>query len=101
MKELNIERITEVVIQRLRSYFDEIRIVKVDVSPDSDRDGDAVLRIEVVFEGKLKGNSARQIAGAARRLRPALEEFDADIYPLLSFISKIDYDRGPSRGAAN
>jgi hypothetical protein len=32
------------------------------------------------------------MASAVRRLRPALEEIDIDLFPLLSFVSKVDYE---------
>jgi hypothetical protein len=93
-----LDKISKIVAETLSRHFDDIDIDTVNVHRDSDRDGDGLLRIEVVFEGKLKGTD---VAGAARHLRPALEEIDADLYPLLSFVSKVDYDRGRARGEAN
>jgi hypothetical protein len=93
-----LNRISKIVAETLSQRFDDIDIHTVNVRRDLDRDGDALLRIEVVFVGKLRG---ADVAGAARYLRPALEEVDADLYPLLSFVSKVDYDRGRSKGEAN
>ena len=64
------------------------------VAPDRDREGDNILRIIVVFDGALKDADVLSVAGAARRLRPALDKIDTDLYPLLSFVAKVDYDRG-------
>ena len=97
MKKVNSDRIAAIVAKKLSRDFENIKIIHVNVALDVDRDGDEILRIEVVFEGILKGP---EVASAARRLRPALEEIDEDLYPLLSFVSKVDYDRG-RRGEAH
>jgi len=98
VKKLDYQLIADAVATRLQRDFRNVRILRVNVAEDVDRDGDDILLIEVVFEGDLKG---RDVASAARRLRPALEEIDADIFPLLSFVSKVDYDRGRARGEAH
>jgi hypothetical protein len=74
----------------LSLYFANIKIDAVYVTTDCDRDGDEILRVVVVLEGTLKGEDARRAAGAARQIRPALEENDADLFPVLSFVSKLD-----------
>jgi hypothetical protein len=93
------ERIEAAVAAVLSRDFEHIRIIDVNVSPDSDRDGNDLLRIEVVFEGKLKGRDVKHAAGAVRRLRPTLEKFDG-LFPLVSFVSKLDYERGNAKVAA-
>jgi len=92
VRKFDSDRIASVVTKKLSRDFENIKIIDVNVARDVDRDGDEILRIEVVFEGTLKGSD---VASAARRLRPALaEETDEDLFPLLSFVSKVDYDRG-------
>lgn len=91
------DRIADIVTTTLSRHFENIKIIHVDVAPDRDRDGEEILRIQVVFDGVVKGKDAASIAGAARHLRPALEEIDADVFPLLSFVSKLDYERGRGR----
>ena len=95
-------RVSRIIVDALSRDFENIKIIDVHLSRDLDRDGEEILRIEVIFEGKLKDKDIRRIAGAARRLRPVLlEEIDTDLYPLLSFVSKVDYDRGHRRGAGH
>ena len=65
--------IAAAVARKLGRDFRNVRILQVNVAQDVDRDGDEILRIEIVFEGDLKGPD---VASAARRLRPALEEDD-------------------------
>ena len=88
-----LERLEATIADTLKRDFETINIVGVHITPDVDHDGDEILRIEVVFDGKLKDHDTRIAAGAARRLRPELEKIDPDLFPLLSFVSKIDYDR--------
>jgi hypothetical protein len=101
VKKIDLKRIEESVTKTLSRYFENIKIIAAHVAEDVDQDGEEILRIDVVFEGDLKKADARRVAGAARQLRPILEEFDPDLYPLLSFVSKVDYDRGHERRAGN
>jgi hypothetical protein len=100
-KKFDADRVASVVGETLSSDFENIDIIAVHVTEDLDRDGQEILRIEVIFDGDLKGEDALRVAGAARRLRPVLEDIDTDLYPLLSFVSKVDYDRGRRRSASD
>jgi hypothetical protein len=92
MKKLDADKVAETVAEVLGPDFESIKIAKVNVSPGTDPDGNDLLRIEIVFDGTLKRADARHMASAVRRLRPALEEIDIDLFPLLSFFSKFDYE---------
>jgi hypothetical protein len=100
-KRLDANKIASAIAKTLQDDFENIEIIAVHVSEDVDRDGQELLQVEVVFEGDLKKEDALRVAGAARRLRPVLEEIDTDLYPLLSFVSKVDYDRGHRRRAGD
>jgi hypothetical protein len=99
VKKFDSDRVADIVADVLGRDFERIKILKVNVAPGQDPDGNDILRIQIVFEGALKGADARHAAGAVRRLRPALEEIDVDMFPLLSFVSKLDYERGRGREA--
>jgi hypothetical protein len=99
VKKFESDKIAATVADTLRRHFESIKIVRVDVARDQDHEGEEILRIQVVFDGVVKAKDAASIAGAARYLRPALEKIDADIFPLLSFVSKLDYERGRGREA--
>ena len=102
MKKFDETRVSRIIADALSGDFENIKIIDVHLARDVDREGGEILRIQVVFDGALKGDDARQVAGAARRLRPVLvEEIDTDLYPLLSFVSKVDYDRGHRRSASH
>ncbi len=99
VKKFDKERLSRAILRELGKLFDDIEIVDVVVSPERDRDGDDILRVEAVFTGVLRGDDAKKVAGATRQLRSTLDEIDEDIYPLLSFVSKVDYERGQKREA--
>lgn len=92
------KKLAEAITRVLGDHFDNMKIVDVVVSPDRDRDGGRIVRVEVVFSGDLKGSDARKIAGASRWIRPTLDELvDEDTYPLLSFVSQVENERGHKR----
>jgi len=99
VKKIDTQQLSRTILRELGKLFDDIKIVDVVVSPDRDRDGDDILRVEAVFTGVLRGDDAKKVAGASRQLRPMLDKIDEDIYPLLSFVSKVDYERGQKREA--
>jgi hypothetical protein len=101
MKKIDAKQVEARITETLRHYFENIRIVAAHVAQDLDQDGEEILLVEVVFEGDLKESDARRVAGAARHLRPVLEKSDADLFPLLSFVSKADYEREHGRSAAH
>ena len=84
--------IKRVVKDTLSADFESVRILDVSVHSDLDTDGDEILRIEVLFDGKPKDIDARKVAGAVRQLRPRLSEI-SEAFPLLSFISRSDLGR--------
>jgi len=101
LKKIDTARVAKIVVDKLGKRFKDIEIVDVIVSSDKDRDGDEILRIQIIFKGVLNESDARQVAGATREVWPALEdELDDDLFPLLSFVSKVDYERGQRREAS-
>jgi len=100
LKKIDTARVAKIVVDTLGKRFKDIEIVDVVVSSDKDRDGEEILRIQIIFKGVLQESDARQVAGATRAVWPALEdELDDDLFPLLSFVSKVDYERGQRREA--
>lgn len=79
--------------------FNHVRVSDVRVREDTDFDGDDLLRIDVIFEGTSKDPDAKKLAGFIRRLRPRLEQIHEPALPLLSFISRAEYNRGKRASA--
>lgn len=85
-----MEKIAQMVTETLHKDYESVKILSVKVNPDVDYDGDAVLKIEVVFEGRPRDIDARMISGAVRRVRPHLEKLGELAFPLMSFVSRRD-----------
>lgn len=81
------------MLETLHKDFESVSIINVKVHRDVDFDGDDVLRIDVVFEGRPR-DMGRLVSGAVRHVRPRLkEEFNEFAFPLMSFISSRDAGR--------
>lgn len=89
----DIAAVRKMVKDTLSADFESVRIIEVEVTDDFDSDGDEVLRIDVVFEGRPRDLDARVMSGAVRQLRPKLEKMHELAFPLLSFISQADARR--------
>lgn len=90
MRDLN--RIAKVVRETLAADFNNVTITDVFVEEEVDADGDPLLRVEVIFEGTPKDLDAKKLSGAVRHIRPKLAEIGESAFPLLSFISKGEFD---------
>lgn len=88
MSNHNTKKVADLVRDILKADFDKVEIIKIHVTDDVDRDGDDVLRIEVVFKGDPRNVDASRLSGAARKLIPRLKEIDESAFPLFSFLSQ-------------
>lgn len=88
--DIELERISKVVLETLKSDFNNIEILNVKVHSDVDFEGDDILRIEVVFKGESKSVDTSMLSGAVRHIRPKLNDIGEAAFPLLSFISDKD-----------
>ena len=86
----DLKKIKRIVADTLSIDFGRTRIVDVQIREDVDSDGDAVLRIDVIYEGAPKDLDAKKLSGAVRHLRPKLSAIEEFAFPLLSFISRAD-----------
>lgn len=85
-----LEKISSLVADTLKSDFKSVKILRVIVDRDVDFDGDQVLNISVVFEGTPRDIDARTISSAVRHVRPALKALGEKAFPLMSFVSRRD-----------
>lgn len=81
-------QIADVVKHTISETFDNVTILKVNVT--ADEYDDEILNIEIIFEGTPKDLDARKVSGAVRHVRPKLTEIGESAFPLLSFVSKGD-----------
>ena len=87
----DMKKIATVVREMLAADFENVTIVDVRIQDEKDSDGDAVLRVEVVFEGSRKDMDVGKLAGVVRHIRPKLSEIGESAFPVFSFISKGDW----------
>jgi len=85
------EAIKDIIEAVIRERLSSDVVHKVVVTSDEDADGDAVLRVAVVLEGKHSDLDREKMVGLVRHLRSKLEDSedrDAQAFPILSFMSK-------------
>ncbi|MFY8099787.1 MAG: hypothetical protein ACOVOA_07480 [Allorhizobium sp.] len=87
----DMQHIAKAVKDTLSGDFGKVRIADVLVQDEVGWDGDALLRVDVVFEGAHKDIDARKLTGAVRNVRLRLRDMNEDAFPLFSFISKGDW----------
>lgn len=79
--------------KELSKTFKNVKIVRVETASEIDFDGDEILRVRIIFEGKPKDLDSELLVGAYRYVSPVMDKFDTDEFPLISFISIADADR--------
>ena len=96
MRKVNLamasEAIKDIIEAVIRERLSSDVVHKVVVTSDEDADGDAVLRVAVVLEGKHSDLDREKVVGLIRHLRSKLEDSEdraaAQAFPILSFMSK-------------
>ncbi|MDX1780144.1 MAG: hypothetical protein R3256_02390 [Thalassovita sp.] len=86
------EALRKLVEEVVKERFQDIQIDHVDVEGDVDQDGDAVLRIRIVFDADISEMKAEKMSGLPRHLRSALARIGEIRFPITSYISKNDYE---------
>lgn len=86
----DMQHIARAVKDTLSCDFGRV-IADVRVQDEVGWDGDALLRVDVVFEGTHEDIDARRLNGAVRNVRLRLRDMKEDAFPLFSFISKGDW----------
>lgn len=95
----DMKKIAKVVRETLAADFEKVKIIDVRIHDELDSDGDAVLRVDVIFEGTPKDVDAQKLSGAVRHIRPKLNAIGEMAFPLFSFISKGDWGEGRFKSA--
>lgn len=82
--------IEKIVRSALRERFPKIHVVGVNIDDDTDEDGDAILRIRIIFESGDKDFDPTKIPPLMRAIIPKLSAAHLPGFPILSFIAKSD-----------
>jgi len=88
----NLDQIKKVVKKTLTKPLGKVSITKIDVVDGVDADGDDILRISVIYDGGPEDLNPEKLLGITRILRDELDTIGEQAYPLVSFISKTEYE---------
>lgn len=94
-----VAKIQQIVRETLEEKFPKLKIARIGVSEHTDDDGDAIIEIQVVFEGGEKDFDPAQLRELPRLIMPKLEKMDERGFPLFSFISKSDFGKRKTEAA--
>jgi hypothetical protein len=95
----DLTSVKHAVNETFSRLFSHVRVSDVRVREDTDFDGDDILRIDVIYEGTYKDLDAKKLAGFIGHLQPKLEQIHESALPLLSFISRADFNRNKRASA--
>lgn len=84
---------TDAVRHLATERLSDAKIVGIDVTADRGYDDDEILRITVVYDSPDERLHTDGTVGFVRHLRPRLEEMGLTMFPVMSFVSKADYER--------
>lgn len=74
----------------LEQEFKGVSIDSIEIHEEIDFEDDEVLYVTVVFSSSGQLDSKAK-SGFVRHVRPALHEVDEERFPVMSFVSKTDY----------
>lgn len=84
---MGIETIRDLVERELRRALTDVNIDRVTVTEDTDKDGDAVLNVRVVYEDQ-RAPSGLQVLDALVDLQDVLHASGETRFPLFSFVAR-------------
>jgi hypothetical protein len=65
-----------------------LKIVALNLQRDTDRDGDPVLLITVVFDDRKKDLNPKVISGMVRKVRPTLLDLGESAFPVFTYVGR-------------
>ena len=87
---IDVNKVEKAISEILSKDYAGVKILKIHVVDDVDFDGDAILRVEVIFDGKVGDIKPTFMSQAIRRVRPKLSDMNIFAFPMMSFISAKD-----------
>lgn len=81
------DSLINVVTKIVRKQLAPAKVIDVNVLEDWDHDGDAILRITIVFEVEGDRLESKKVLGLARHLREPLEKYGEQGFPVFSFMT--------------
>lgn len=94
IQEINEAQIREIAESAFRAHFTGIDIVRVDVKPRLDHDGDPVVDVKFVCDGDYEQLTGERLLRVQHEIvSKAWQEVEKDIgFPIVNFIAKSDLE---------
>ncbi|OLP60328.1 hypothetical protein BJF93_15335 [Xaviernesmea oryzae] len=89
-RKIDFNKLEKLIQAALSEGFADVEILRVHVVDDVEVEGEDILRVEVVFEGRARDIPSSFLTRAIRKVRPALSSVDISAFPMMSFISAAD-----------
>ena len=86
----DMDRIETLIRSRIEEDFTNVPIVRVDVKPDTDEDGEDILWVRVIFDGQPADLDRRALVNSPRRVFELLASNGIDDFPIISFATAAD-----------
>tara|TARA_R110002124_G_scaffold66769_4_gene181556 strand:+ start:3043 stop:3327 length:285 start_codon:yes stop_codon:yes gene_type:complete len=85
------QKIIDTVVAVIKHELGEVELLTVNIADGCDHDGEAILRVEIVFEAQGKRLDADRVVGLARHLRDPLAKLNETRFPVFTFKSGAEY----------
>jgi len=85
------EKLRGVVETVVTEQFRGLRIVDINISPETDDEGDLYHFIRVIFDAKANWPETEIRVGLIRHLLPKMEDKEIDGFPIFSFVPDSEY----------
>lgn len=82
----HVEKLRDLIGQRLAADYAFLRIADIKVREDEDTDGFPLLWVDVIYDGELAEQDVRGLMGLEGKVRSDLFSFHGDALPVFSFI---------------
>ena len=93
------ESLKDLVLGIVKARFPDAEIDSISVTPDSDSDGDPILRVMIVVRSDITSLDSQRLSGLARHIRPRLIEHNEYGFPIIRVMTKRDRENLPNEAA--
>lgn len=91
---VSLNELRRTTLETARERFGRDRIADLALSEDVDEDGAPYLRIRIVYNEQDGGLDRLRAFEFVRHLRAALQAVGEERFPLVSYVSRADFDGG-------
>ena len=85
-----MQQIHQIISDLVLKQFAQGMVGKITASEDVDSEGDAVIRVMVVYDPEKGAFEPRKLLGLTWAVREALEEVKINSFPIFRFVSQKD-----------